>query len=144
MSMFMGEFSHTVDAKGRLIVPSKFREQLGEKFVVTKGLDGCLAVYELDSWASLQDKLRTLPFTSADARNLQRFIVGSAILAETDKQGRILLPASLREYAKISKDAVMIGNIDHIEIWSKDNWDNNQSIDADETARHLYDAGITL
>ena len=144
ISMFMGEYNHTVDVKGRLIIPSKFREQLGNEFVVTKGLDGCLSIYDLASWRRLQEKLQILPFTSADARTLKRFMVGSAVSTETDKQGRILIPLPLRDYAKIDTDAVLIGNIDHIEIWSSEIWDDVKTIDADETARKLYESGITL
>ena len=142
--MFMGEYNHTVDTKGRLIIPSKFREQLGSEFIVTKGLDGCLSIYDLKSWESLQEKLKLMPFTNRSARDLQRFMVGSAVNAETDKQGRILLSTPLREYASIEKEAVLIGNIDHIEIWSKEAWNSASSIDADATAQSLYDSGITL
>ena len=100
--------------------------------IVTKGLDGCLSIYDLKSWESLQEKLKLMPFTNRSARDLQRFMVGSAVNAETDKQGRILLSTPL------------IGNIDHIEIWSKEAWNSASSIDADATAQSLYDSGITL
>ena len=107
--MFMGEYNHTVDAKGRLIVPSKFREQLGDEFVVTKGLDGCLFVYENTEWKALEEKLHALPLTNANARKFSRFFLAGATTCEVDKQGRILLPAVLREFAKIDKDAVLVG-----------------------------------
>ena len=107
--MFMGEYNHTVDAKGRLIVPSKFREQLGDEFVVTKGLDNCLFVYENSEWAALEEKLRTLPLTNAAGRKFSRFLLAGATTCEVDKQGRILLPAVLREFAGIEKDAVLVG-----------------------------------
>ncbi|MCI8984292.1 MAG: division/cell wall cluster transcriptional repressor MraZ, partial [Hungatella sp.] len=115
--MFMGEYNHTVDAKGRLIVPSKFREQLGDEFVVTKGLDGCLFVYENTEWKILEEKLKKLPLTNANARKINRFFLAGAALCEVDKQGRILLPAVLREFAGIGKDAVMVGVGNRIEIW---------------------------
>ncbi len=140
----MGEFSHNLDAKGRIIIPSKFREQLGEEFVITKGFDSCLAIYGLDNWKGLQEKLSTMPMISADARTLRRMIVGSASLVELDKQGRILLPASLRNYAKIEKEAVLIGNIDHIELWSKTTWEDSMKIDTDMAAEKLYNSGIVL
>lgn len=142
--MFMGEFNHTVDAKGRMSIPSKFRELLGENFVITKGFDGCLSVYDEKNWQSLQEKLALMPMTNSDARMLRRMMVGSASLTEPDKQGRVLLPAPLRTYAKIEKEAVVIGNIDHVEIWSKEVWENAQDIDADSIADKLYNSGITL
>lgn len=142
--MFMGEFSHSVDAKGRVIIPSKLREQLGDTFVVTKGFDNCLSIYDLENWQSLQLKLSSMPMISADARTLRRMIVGSATEAQTDKQGRILIPAPLRAYARIDKEAVVIGNIDHVEIWSKEVWDDAQNIDADIAAEKLYTSGIIL
>lgn len=129
MHMFMGEYNHTVDAKGRLIVPSKFREQLGDEFVVTKGLDGCLFVYENTEWKILEEKLKKLPLTNANARKINRFFLAGAALCEVDKQGRILLPAVLREFAGIGKDAVMVGVGNRIEIWSKESW----------TAANVYD-----
>ena len=97
--MFMGEYRHTVDPKGRLIVPSKFRELLGTEFVVTRGLDGCLFVYPMDSWTAYVDKLKKLPLTDKNARLFMRFLIAGANTCELDKQGRILLPATLREFA---------------------------------------------
>ena len=140
----MGEYNHSVDAKGRVIVPSKFREKLGDTFVVTKGLDHCLAVYDSENWEKLEEKLSTLNSLTADSRVLRRMMVGSATETETDKQGRILLSAPLRTYAGIDKDVVMIGNIDHVEIWNREAWEAAQDIDADEAAEKLYAAGITL
>jgi len=144
MIMFMGEFNHTVDAKGRLIVPSKFREKLGETFVVTKGFDRCLSIYDEENWAKVQEKLAQMPMLTESSRTIRRMMVGSATETEFDKQGRVLIPAPLREYAHIEKDAVLIGNIDHIEIWSKDAWMKAQEIDADAAAENLYNSGITL
>ncbi len=141
--MFMGEYNHTVDAKGRIIVPSKFREQLGDEFVVTKGLDGCLFVYENSEWKNLEDKLHTLPLTNANARKFTRFFLAGATSCEVDKQGRILLPAVLREFAHIDKDAVLVGVGNRIEIWSKDNWlETNSYDDVEEIAEHMEGLGI--
>ena len=102
--MFKGEYSHTIDAKGRLIMPSKFREQLGDEFVVTKGLDGCLFVYDQTEWTKFEEKLRALPITNANVRNFTRFMLGGASACEVDKQGRILLPAPLRTFAHLEKE----------------------------------------
>lgn len=122
--MFMGEYQHSIDGKGRLIVPAKFREGLGEKFVATKGLDNCLFVYPAAEWEALEQKLKTLPFTKADARAFVRFFFSGATECEIDKQGRILLPANLREYAKLDKDVVVLGVSSRVEIWSKDVWEH--------------------
>ncbi len=141
--MFMGEYNHTVDAKGRLIVPSKFREQLGDEFVVTKGLDGCLFVYENTEWKILEEKLKNLPLTNANARKITRFFLAGASQCEVDKQGRILLPAVLREFAKIEKEAVMVGVGNRIEIWSKESWISaNVYDDVDEIAENMEGLGI--
>lgn len=141
--MFMGEYNHTVDAKGRLIVPSKFREQLGDEFVVTKGLDGCLFVYENTEWKILEEKLKNLPLTNANARKITRFFLAGASQCEIDKQGRILLPAVLREFAKIEKEAVMVGVGNRIEIWSRESWTTaNVYDDVDEIAESMEGLGI--
>ena len=141
--MFMGEYNHTVDAKGRLIVPSKFREQLGDEFVVTKGLDGCLFVYENTEWKALEEKLHALPLTNANARKFSRFFLAGATTCEVDKQGRILLPAVLRDFAKIEKDAVLVGVGSRIEIWSRDVWNQSNTYDdMDEIAENMESLGI--
>ena len=141
--MFMGEYNHTVDAKGRLIVPSKFREQLGDEFVVTKGLDGCLFVYENTEWKALEEKLNALPLTNANARKFSRFFLAGATTCEVDKQGRILLPAVLREFARIDKDAVLVGVGSRIEIWSRDNWNQSYTYDdMEEIAENMEGLGI--
>jgi MraZ protein len=141
--MFMGEYNHTVDAKGRLIVPSKFREQLGDEFVVTKGLDGCLFVYVNSEWKALEEKLHALPLTNANARKFTRFFLAGATSCEVDKQGRILLPAILREFAQIDKDAVLVGVGSRIEIWSKENWlAANTYDDMEEIAENMEGLGI--
>ena len=117
--MFMGEYNHSIDAKGRLIVPSKFRDQLGSEFVVTKGLDGCLFVYSHEEWQRIEESLREKPLTSKDARKFLRFFFAGAATCEVDKQGRINLPANLREYAGIDKEVVSVGVFSRVEIWSK-------------------------
>ena len=143
--MFMGEYSHSIDAKGRLIIPSKFREQLGEEFVLTKGLDGCLFVFPNDEWKSFEEKLRALPLTNKSARTFSRFFVAGAASCELDKQGRILVPATLREFAGLEKDVVLTGNINRIEIWSKEKWsENNNYDDMDTIAENLTDLGIVI
>ncbi|MBO8136616.1 MAG: division/cell wall cluster transcriptional repressor MraZ [Desulfotomaculum sp.] len=121
--MFMGEYSHTIDAKGRLIIPARFREGLGDRFIVTKGLDNCLFVYPQHEWASLEQKLKSLPFTRADARAFVRFFFSGANECELDKQGRILIPANLREYAQLSKEVIVLGVSSRVEIWAKERWD---------------------
>ena len=143
--MFMGEYNHTVDTKGRLIIPSKFREQLGEEFIVTKGLDGCLFVFPQDEWQAFEEKLRTLPLTQKGARQFTRFFVAGATHCELDKQGRILLPATLREFAGLDKDVVLAGMLNRIEIWSKDKWtENNACGDMDDIAEQMTQLGLVI
>jgi MraZ protein len=145
--MFMGEFQHTIDVKGRLIVPSKFREGLGDRFVATKGLDNCLFVYPMEEWRQLEIKLKSLPFTKADARAFARFFFSGATECEVDKQGRILLPANLREYARLEKDVVVLGVSSRVEVWSREEW-NNYSSKAEATYEEIaekivdFDLGI--
>lgn len=143
--MFMGEYSHTIDTKGRLIVPSKFRELLGDEFVLTKGLDGCLSIYPMDEWKAFEEKLKALPLTNKNARTFSRFFVAGATACELDKQGRILVPATLREFAGLEKDVVLTGNITRIEIWSKAKWnENNDYDDMDAIAEGMQDMGIVI
>ncbi|WP_011392353.1 division/cell wall cluster transcriptional repressor MraZ [Neomoorella thermoacetica] len=121
--MFMGEYHHTIDDKGRLIIPARFREELGVKFVITKGLDNCLFVYPMQGWAEMEQKLRSLPFTRADARAFVRFFFSGATECELDRQGRILLPGNLREYARLDKEVVVVGVSTRVEIWSRSRWE---------------------
>lgn len=121
--MFMGEYHHNVDMKGRLIVPSKFRESLGEWFVLTRGLDQCLFGYPLSEWEIMEEKLKALPLTKKDARSFSRFFFSGASECELDKQGRINIPAPLMEYGKLEKECVVLGVSNRIEIWSKQIWD---------------------
>lgn len=143
--MFMGEYNHTIDTKGRLIVPSKYREQLGSDFVVTKGLDGCLFVYPNEEWAKIEEKFRNIPLTTKDARKFSRFFFAGAASCEVDKQGRILLPQVLREFADLQKDVVLVGVLSRIEIWSRDRWeDTNTYEDMDEIAEHMAELGLSI
>lgn len=144
--MFMGEYNHTIDAKGRLIIPAKFRDQLGKEFVVTKGMDGCLFVYPFDAWKEFEDKLKSMPITvNKEARKFTRFFMAGAASVELDKQGRILIPSMLREFAELGKDVVLVGVVERVEIWSKQKWiENNQYDDMDEIAEHMSEIGLVL
>ena len=127
----MGEYSHTIDTKGRLIVPSKFRESLGDSFVVTKGLDGCLFVYDMTEWKSFEEKLKEL--------------LAGASQVEVDKQGRILIPNVLREFAGLEKDVVFLGVGSRIEIWSRQAWDGEGNFDdMDDIAERMADLGLSI
>lgn len=118
----MGEFQHSIDEKGRLTIPAKFREALGSSFVVTRGLDHCLFVYPQKEWEMLEAKLKNLPFTRKDARAFVRFLFSGATESELDKQGRVLIPAALREYARLVRECVVIGVSNRVEIWSRELW----------------------
>ena len=143
--MFMGEYGHTIDAKGRIIVPAKFRESLGDNFIITKGLDNCLFVYTNEEWQRFEEKLKTLPLTNKNARTFTRFFLAGAADVELDKQGRILLPANLREYAGIDKEVVSVGVFSRVEIWSKDRYlENSDFDDMDEIAEHMAELGIGI
>lgn len=130
--MFKGEFKHTVDTKGRLIIPSKFREYLGDVFVVTKGLDGCLFAYDNQEWEAFEQKLRALPLNKKDNRIFARHFLAGASDVEVDKQGRVLLPPNLREFAGLVKDVVLVGMGNRIEIWDQDKWKDAQLDEDDE------------
>ncbi|WP_309862624.1 division/cell wall cluster transcriptional repressor MraZ [Desmospora profundinema] len=145
--MFMGEYRHTVDEKGRLIIPSKFRDGLGSSFVVTRGLDHCLFVYPMGEWKQLELALKALPFTKKDARAFTRFFFSGATVAELDKQGRVNLPGNLREFAKLEKECVVIGVSNRVEIWSKEAWSAyyEESEDSfNEIAEKLVDLDLEL
>lgn len=142
--MFIGEYEHALDSKNRIIVPSKFREELGNKFILTKGLDGCLYAYPLSEWEILEQKLKNLPLTSKNARAFVRFFFSGANEIDMDKQGRSLIPQNLLEYAAVKKEIVSIGVSNRVEIWSKENWEeyNNSNIDFDEIAEQMSELGI--
>jgi len=127
-----------------VIVPSKFREQLKDEFVITKGFDGCLYGYTMEEWANIEEKFKTLTLTSKDARKFLRFFFSGAATCEVDKQGRILIPPNLREYAGLEKDIVSAGVFSRIEIWSKDRWLENTYEDMDEIAEHLAEMGLSI
>ena len=120
--MFIGEYHHSIDDKGRLIIPSKFREELGNNFIITRGIENCLFVYSLDSWNEIVRKIESLPFTKKDARTFARFFLSGASEAEFDKQGRINITSPLISYANITKECVVIGTGDRLEIWSEELW----------------------
>lgn len=141
----MGEFKHTLDTKGRLIIPAKFREELGDKFVITRGMDGCLFGYTQTEWALLEDNLKTLPLTKKDSRAFVRFLYSAATECEFDKQGRINIPASLREHADLEKKCVLVGVSNRFEVWSEDRWNSfteNASENFDEIAENMVDFGF--
>lgn len=121
--MFMGEFRHNIDAKGRLIIPSKFREQCGESVVVTRGFEGCLAVYTQEGWNSYYQKLQALPKNKKESRLFVRMITSRASECEFDKLGRINIPNTLRDEGKLEKECIVVGVGDHAEIWSQEQWD---------------------
>jgi len=121
--MFMGEFQHSIDEKGRIIIPSKFRDSLGASFIATRGLDNCLFVYPMSEWSILEQKLKSLPLMKSDARAFTRFFFSGATECELDKQGRVNIPGHLRDYAKLDKDCMVLGVSSRVEIWSKQTWD---------------------
>ncbi len=120
--MFTGEYQHTLDGKGRVIIPSRLRDGLGDSFVVTRGLDQCLFVYPNSEWVRLEQKLKQLPFTKSDSRAFTRMFFSGEMEVETDKQGRVLIPQNLREYARIDKDVMIIGVSNRVEIWNEAAW----------------------
>ena len=143
--MLLGEYSHNLDAKGRVSVPAKFREDLGHTFIVTKGLDNCLFAYSKEEWKTFEEKLKNLPLTNMNARNFIRFFFSGATECEFDKQGRINIPQNLREYASLSKDVYIIDVSTGVEIWDKEKWDNYNSpenMDLDEIASQMSNLGI--
>jgi len=143
--LFIGEYEHSVDAKGRVIMPAKLREDIGEKFIVTKGLDGCLFAYSITEWTNFEDKLKKLPLTNKNARDFVRFFLSGAVECEIDKQGRFLIPGNLREYATLEKEIIIIGVGTRIEIWNKEEWkkySSDENISADEIAENMTMLGI--
>lgn len=143
--MLIGEYEHSLDVKGRLILPAKIRDDMGDKFIVTKGLDGCLFGFSQTEWNNFEEKLKTLPLTNKNARDFVRFFLSGAIECEMDKQGRFLIASNLREYANLEKDAVIIGVGTRIEIWNKDKWksyNSDENISADEIAENMTMLGI--
>ncbi len=143
--MLIGEYEHSLDVKGRLIMPAKLREDMGEKFIITKGLDGCLFGFSQTEWSNFEEKLKTLPLTNKNARDFVRFFLSGAIECEIDKQGRFLIASNLREYANMEKDVVIIGVGTRLEIWNRDKWkayNSDENISADEIAENMTMLGI--
>ena len=145
--MFMGEYHHTIDEKGRIIIPSKFREDLGEKFIITRGIENCLFVYSLSSWEKITNKLESLPFTKKDARQFIRFFLSGATTAEFDKQGRVNITSPLISYAKLEKECIIIGTGDRLEIWSQENWNaffESASSNMSDIAENLFNESVNI
>ena len=143
--MLIGEYEHSVDAKGRLIMPSKLKCDIGERFVVTKGLDGCLFAFSQEEWSNFEEKLKSLPLTNKNSRDFVRFFLSGATECEIDKQGRFLISANLRQYAELLKEVVIIGVATRIEIWNRDKWkkySSDDNISADEIAENMTMLGI--
>ncbi len=126
--MLKGAYSHTIDAKGRIILPAAFREELGEHFVITKGFDNCLFVYGEAAWQVLEDKLAALPMGRPEARATVRFFLSAARSLECDRQGRFLVPGNLKKYAMLEKDVELVGTIGHVEVWSKAEWERYNDV----------------
>ena len=143
--MLIGEYEHSLDAKGRLIMPAKLREDIGEKFIITKGLDGCLFGFSQAEWNNFEEKLKTLPLTNKNARDFVRFFLSGATECEIDKQGRFLIAGNLSEYAQMEKEIAIIGVGTRIEIWNKEKWkeyNSDENISADAIAENMTMLGI--
>lgn len=139
---FTGEYEHSLDTKGRVIVPAKLRDDLGESFMITMGFDGCLCAYPNDEWEIFVAKLRSLPELRKEARATLRHFVARAGRCELDKQGRILIPAKLREFAGLEKEIVFVGALSKVEIWSKERWDESDICDMQLLADQLAELGV--
>lgn len=143
INMLMGEYNHTIDEKGRIIIPAKFREELGRAFIITRGLEECLFVYPKPHWDKIVNKLNQLPFTKKDARSFMRFFLSGATAMEFDKQGRINITSPLISYAGLEKNCVIVGVGDRLEIWSEENWNkfyNTNKEDLSDIAENLFDS----
>ena len=145
--MFMGEYHHNIDDKNRLIIPAKFREELGDEFIVTRGIENCLFVYPKNNWQKIVEKLGSLPFTKKDARSFNRFFLSGATNAEFDKQGRINITSPLVSYANLKKECVIIGVGDRLEIWSLEEFNNffdSAKDNMSDIAENLFDEGVSI
>lgn len=145
--MFTGEYKHSIDDKGRLIIPSKIRQEIGKEIIITRGLDGCLFGYPKDTWKKRIEELNSLQYTKKDVRAFTRFFTSGAVTLDFDKQGRINIPNYLSDYASLGKDVVIIGVSDRIEIWSDKAWNEflNNNIDRlSDIAENLFDANLGL
>lgn len=142
--MLIGEYHHNIDDKNRLVIPSKFRADIGSKFILTRGLDKCLFIYSLEEWSSIVAELKKLPFTHKDSRYFTRFFLSGAIECELDNAGRVCITSPLIEYADITKECVIIGANDRLEVWSKESWDkflNDNSEEFENIAENLFNEG---
>ena len=145
--MFIGEYHHTIDEKGRIIIPAKFRDELGSSFIVTRGIESCLFVYPNKNWEQICEKLNSLPFTRKDARVFNRFFMSGATNVELDKQGRVNISQPLTHYANLLKDCVIIGTGDRLEIWSQESWDSFFDSTKDsmsDIAENLFNESVEL
>ena len=145
--MFIGEYHHTIDEKGRIIIPAKFREELGNNFIITRGIENCLFVYSTENWAKITNKLNSLPFTKKDARTFNRFFMSGATNVELDKQGRVNISKPLIDYANLLKDCVIIGTGDRLEVWSQESWDSFFDSTKDsmsDIAENLFNESVNL
>lgn len=143
--MLIGEYEHSLDVKGRLILPAKIREDMGDKFIVTKGLDGCLFGFSQNEWTNFEEKLKTLPLTNKNARDFVRFFLSGATECEIDKQGRFLIAGKLREVASLDKDVTIIGTGTRIEIWNKEKWEEHiseENLSIEEIEQNMQELGI--
>ncbi len=143
--LHMSEYKHNIDTKGRLIIPAKIREKLGENFTITRGLDGCIYAHPEEKWKEFQEKLEKLPLADRKARQYVRFYTSGSTECEVDKQGRFLIPQRLREYADLKKEVIISWNINKAEIWSKDRWEEfNTFEDMDDITAELLEKGYEL
>lgn len=142
--MLLGEYRHNLDSKGRLIMPSKFREDIGDEFIITKGLDNCLFVYPKSEWEIIEEKLKKLPLTNKEARSFIRFFFSGACECSLDKQGRMLIPQNLRDYCKLEKESVIIGVSNRLELWSEPQWElyNQEELNYDSISEKMEELGI--
>ena len=143
--MLIGEYEHSLDTKGRMIMPAKLRQDIGEKFIITKGLDGCLFVFSQNEWLNFEEKLKALPLSDKNARNFVRFFLSGATECELDKQGRFLIAGKLREVASLDKDVTIIGTGTRIEIWNKEKWEDHiseENLSIEEIEQNMQELGI--
>lgn len=141
--MFIGQYSHSIDEKGRLIIPSKYREQLGREFVMTKGADGCLSAYPFDEWKKIEERVKEMSLGSKEGRRFMRVFFSSASVLELDKQGRAVIPAALREFAQLKKDVELVGNVNRVEVWDRTKWNEYlEESDMDEVSEYVAGEGL--
>lgn len=146
--MLSGEYSHSLDAKGRVILPAKLREEIGDSFYVTRGFEGCLAIYSAEEFEKLGAAIQALPGNMKEVRKLQRIIITGAHFCETDKQGRFVVPPTLREFASLEKDLTVVGNGSHAEIWDSAKWNEylygENSMSLEDAAEALRAEGLSM